>query len=474
MSDILYNIVDLKEPLKAEITSDQNTEIIRVIIDSREASAGDLFIALRGENNDGHDFVRNALAQGASAAIVDQKFKHKPEENLSLIIVEDTMQALEDLGQYARGRVSAKIIGVTGSVGKTSTKELLSIAFAAHGKTHASIKSYNNHWGVPLTLANMAADCQYGIFEMGMNHHGELTKLSAQVRPDITIITNIEAAHIGHFKDLQDIAKAKSEIMSGQPEDGHVILNADNPYYGYLKNKADEYQIQSYAFGIEEHDEITLDASLKSFKLSSDKSKGTAEINGEKVKFKIGIPGQHMLSNCLTVLLALKLCDLNLEQSIDALKKSEPVSGRGVRFNVDLPQKQGKITIIDESYNANPSSMLAAFKVLEIAEPTNENGRRIAVLGDMLELGAQGPKLHAELANPLLHARADLVFTCGPLMEALFQTLPPPWQGGHAKDSKELATLLTNNVKAGDVILVKGSLGSRMAYIVQALQNIAA
>ena len=472
MPDILYHIDALKTPLNAAIIGAKETAIKRVIIDSREAQAGDLFIALRGENNDGHDYVRTALAQGASAAIVDQNFTHKDDENLTLIIVPNTMQALEDLGQYARGRVQAKIIGITGSVGKTSTKELLSIALAAHGKTHASIKSYNNHWGVPLTLANMPADCQYGIFEMGMNHHGELTKLSAQVRPDIAIITNIEAAHIGHFKGLQDIAEAKSEIMSGMPKNGHIILNADNHYYGFLKKKAAEYNITDHAFGAEEHDEIALDARLLTFKLSSAKSKGTADIKGETVKFKIGIPGQHMLSNCLTVLLTTKLCDLPLEKTVLALRESEPVSGRGVRLTVDLPRNQGKITIIDESYNANPSSMLAAFKVLEIAESTQENGRRIAVLGDMLELGAQGPTLHAELANPLLHARTDLVFTCGPLMEALFQTLPPPWQGGHAKDSKELANILIDAVKAGDIILVKGSLSSKMAYIVQALQNI--
>jgi len=442
------------------------TEITSVSIDSRNLSQGDLFIALKGPNNDGHDYVDMALTNGATAALVENNFKSKT-PNQALLRVQDTMQGLHDLGQFKRANTRAKIIGITGSVGKTGTKELLSIALAPFGVTHASQKSYNNHWGVPLTLANMPNDCQYGVFEMGMNHEGELTKLSAQVRPDIAVITNVEPAHIGHFKNVEAIAHAKIEIFSGMSKGGIAILNIDNPYYPLLEKAALEKELTVYSFGEDEE----ADARLVDCKLSSDQSKGTATILGEKIRYKLAIPGKHIILNSLAALLVVKVLGCDLDCAKEALKKSEPIEGRGARFLIDIEKGQAPLTLIDESYNASPASMDAAIKVLEMVDP-QADGRRIAVLGDMLELGPEGPALHAALANPLLHARTDKVFTCGPQMEALFSVLPPDWQGAHADDSRKLAEELVNFVQPGDVILVKGSLGSRMAYVVQALQNL--
>lgn len=445
-------------------------EATGVSIDTRSLQKGEIYLALKGDALDGHDYVEAAFKAGASAAIVQEGYVPPAGKNLDdswpLLYVKDTMQALEDLGRAGRARATGKIIGVTGSAGKTGTKEMLAVGLGACGKTHYSKKSFNNHWGVPLTLANLPPDAAYGVIEMGMNHAGELTALSDMVKPDIAIITTIEPAHIEHFKTTEAIADAKAEIFSGMNKQGVAILNLDNPHYRQLKAAADKAGVQTtLAFGEDED----ADSRLIDCALHASETKVTADITGDRIKFKLNIPGKHIAMNALAAASAIKAAGADLNVAMNAISNSEPVAGRGNRISVTIAEGQPPVTIIDESYNANPGSMLAAFAVFEMAQP-QAGGRRIAVLGDMLELGPTGPRMHADLANPLLKAKADLLFCCGPQMEALYSTLPPDWHGAHTKDSQLLAPLVAAAVKPGDVLLVKGSAGSKMAYIVEALR----
>ena len=440
-------------------------EATGVSIDTRTLKIGEVYIALKGDALYGHDYVEAAFRAGASAAIVKKGFTCAG----TLVHVDDTMTALEKLGTASRARSTAKIIAVTGSAGKTGTKEMLSIVFSALGKTHASKKSFNNHWGVPLSLANMPKDTDYGIFELGMNHAGELTKLTAQVKPHIAIITTIEPVHIEFFKNAEAIADAKAEIFTGMGKEGIAILNLDNPHFARLNAHAEKAGVgKVFSFGEDEEAQSRMiDCSLH-----ADSTKVTADILGERVKYKLNIPGKHIALKSLRALTAVKAAGGNLDIAVEALKNSEPIEGRGNRILVTIAENQPPFTIINESYNANPASMMAAFEVFAMVEPA-PGGRRIAVLGDMLELGKEGPLLHAGLANPLLKAKADLLFCCGPLMDALYQMLPPDWHGGHTKDSQMLAPLVTAIAKPGDVFLIKGSAGSKMSYVVQALQAMA-
>jgi|AntRauTorcE11897_2_1112592.scaffolds.fasta_scaffold00188_23 UDP-N-acetylmuramoyl-tripeptide--D-alanyl-D-alanine ligase len=446
-----------------------NASVFGVSIDTRTLKQGDLFVALKGDTGDGHEYIEQAFAAGASAALVQEgTVDFDGSADHAIIQVKDTLQALEQLAHAARERSQALRIGITGSAGKTGTKEMLGIVLTEFGKTHTSVKSYNNHWGVPLTLTRMPEDTVYGIFEMGMNHAGEIHKLTDMVRPDIAIITTILPAHIEHFATEQDIARAKAEIVDSMTQDSMLILPIDNPHYLTMYKAGEKAGLKKiYSFG----DDEGADARITDLKLSAGESKVTANIMGDKVKFRLSIPGKHIALNALAVLLATKLAGLDVNHAAKTLTKAEPIEGRGQCSIITIDPDEPPVTLIDESYNANPEAMKAAFKVLELYEPKAE-GRRIAVLGDMMELGPSGPKMHADLANPLLIAKADLVFTCGPQMEALHNTLPEPWRGGHTQDSFALCDAVTEAVKPGDVILVKGSLGSKMAYVVEALQGL--
>jgi len=438
-------------------------EATGVSIDTRTLKPGEVYLALKGDSLDGHDYVGAAFKAGASGAIVREGFATS---GGPLIAVADTMKALESLGQAGRARAKAKIIAVTGSAGKTGTKEMLATVLSAAGKTHASKKSFNNHWGVPLSLANLPPDAAFGVFEMGMNHAGEIEKLAAQVKPHIAIITTIEPVHIENFANIEGIADAKAEIFSGMAANGIAILNLDNPRFARLKAQAEKYGIKKIvSFGEDEEAE----AQLLDCILHADSSKVTANILGEQVRYRLNTPGHHIIMNSLAVLAAAKLAGCAMTLAAEALKNAQTVEGRGNRVEIVLEAGAAPLTLIDESYNANPAAMAAAFSVLEMVEP-KPGGRRIAVLGDMLELGRDGPQMHAGLANPLLKAKTDLVFCCGPLMDALYQLLPEDWRGGYAKNSQELSPLVTAAVKPGDVVLVKGSWGSKMSYVVQALQ----
>lgn len=434
-------------------------------IDSRTAKAGDLFIALKGPAFDGHDFVADALAKGAVAALVHRKPDRLPTQ-AQIVTVPDTMQALQDLGRFGRARTQATIIGVTGSVGKTGTKEMLRIALAAQGQTFATQGSFNNHWGVPLSLAQLPADAAYGVFELGMNHAGEIAVLTKQVQPHISLITAVEAVHLEFFKSVEGIADAKAEIFLGQNVDGAAILPRDNPHYARLLAHARTQGLQKImSFGRDSK----ADGVLLECKQLEAESAVTACIHGKIITYTLGTPGIHLAMNSLGALLAAEAAGASLATSAAALVNYVPPDGRGQRKTISLG-KGGNITLIDETYNASPVAVAAAINLLGQVKPS-ATGRRIAVLGDMRELGPTAPQLHAELAGPIKAAQVDLVFCCGHHMQALYEALPQDKRGAYTADSAQLAALLPGQVKAGDVVMIKGSKSIHMELVVQALQK---
>jgi UDP-N-acetylmuramoyl-tripeptide--D-alanyl-D-alanine ligase len=422
------------------------------------------FLALRGANRDGHAFATAALAQGASCALVEQGYQG-PRGEVRLLRVADALAALNDLGAAARGRAAdAVVIAVTGSVGKTGTKEALKLALAPSGPVHVSSKSYNNHWGVPLSLANMRETTRFGVFEAGMNHAGELSDLTKLIRPHIAIITTVAPVHLGFFRSVEAIADAKAEILEGLVPGGAAILNRDNAYYERLRRHALQRKARIVGFG----QMPGAEARALSVELGPDGSDVKADIMGEIISYRIGASGAHLVQNSLAVLAAAKLAGADLKAAARALAGWRAQTGRGAR--IVIGGKQGRVAIIDESYNANPASMRAALATLGLT-PRSEFKRRVAVLGDMLELGGLGPKLHQELAEDIDKAGVDIVFACGEMMRGLYEALPPARRGAYAKTSDQLVPLLTSGVGAGDVVMIKGSLGSRMAPLVEALQS---
>jgi len=460
----LWALDAMTAAMQAEGAGALPADVNGISIDSRTLVKGDAFFAIKGENRDGHDFVEGALKAGAGLAVLERdqrdRFAGAP-----LLIVPDVLEALRDLARAARARMSAKIIAVTGSVGKTSTKEALRLALSAEGETHASIASYNNHWGVPLSLARCPAGAKYAVFEIGMNHAGEITPLTQLVRPHVGIITGIEPVHLEYFGSLEKIADAKAEIFSGIEPGGAVVLNRDNAQYERLAAAARAAHIERVvSFG--EH--AAADARLMQFSLQADGSTVEARILGQSVTYKVGAPGRHLVLNSLAVLAAVSLAGADLALAALALNNLKPASGRGARTMLSVPG--GKALLIDESYNANPASMRAAIALLGGA-PVGKRGRRIAVLGDMLELGPAGAELHRALADTIEAAEIDLVFCSGPLMRALWEALPSRARGGYAETAAGLESTVLAAIQAGDAVMVKGSLGSRMGPIVRALER---
>jgi UDP-N-acetylmuramoyl-tripeptide--D-alanyl-D-alanine ligase len=433
-----------------------------VTIDSRDVRAGDLFIAIRGPKFDGHDFTADALAAGAACAVVD----HRPDavdEFTPLLEVGDTMVALEDLGRAARDRTAAKIIAVTGSVGKTGTKEALRFVLEDQAPCVASRGSFNNHWGVPLSLSRMPADSAFGVFEIGMNHAGEITPLVKMVRPHVAVVTNVEHVHGAYFESLDAITDAKAEIFSGLVEDGVAILNRDNDQYERLKAAALKSGVKTIiGFGFDEQAE----ARAVDVRADSEGSDIEAVICGRPITYRLGQPGRHWVINSLAVLAAVGAVGGDVAAAGVELAGLHGLKGRGRRHTVAIPG--GSFIVIDESYNASPVSMRAAFEVLGQMRPAG-NGRRIVVLGDMLELGDQSPALHAALAEFLIIEKIDLVFVAGPYMEALWAVLPDPMRGGCAPTVEALSDLVTEAVRPGDILTIKGSAGSGTGAVVEAL-----
>jgi len=436
-----------------------------VSIDSRAVKKGDLFVAIDGPNFDGHDFVSSAMNAGAAAAIISRH----PEglaKTAPLLVVANTMDALRALAVAARTRTTARIIAVTGSVGKTSTKDSLHTALAQQGKTSASVKSFNNHWGVPLSLARMPAAADFGIFEVGMNHAGEIAPLSRMIQPHVAVITTVEAAHIKFFDSIEAIADAKAEIFMGM-EGGTAVLNRDNPLYDRLAAAARTCGVdQILAFG--EHEEANV--RLISCVGDADGASVKADINGQPIDYRTGAPGKHLVMNSLAMLAAISAVNADVALAARSLRDTTPGAGRGQRHSIALAD--GILTLIDESYNANPASMKAAIETLGAAAP-GPGGRRIAVLGDMRELGRRSAEFHRTVADQLLSNKIDLTFACGPAMAAMVEGLPTENLGAYAEDSGSLARQVAKNVRPGDVVIVKGSLATGMKTVVEALLGLA-
>jgi UDP-N-acetylmuramoyl-tripeptide--D-alanyl-D-alanine ligase len=435
-----------------------------ISIDSRSISPGEAFFAIKGDRVDGHDFATTAVANGAALMVVSEaKLPALGRLTVPMIVVEDVLLALGKLAVAARARSHGQIVAVTGSVGKTTTKEILRAVLSPSGKVHAAVASFNNHWGVPLTLARMPADAAFGVFEIGMNHADEIRPLVKMVRPHVAVITTIAAAHLGHFKNLDEIAAAKAEIFEGLEPGGVALLNRDIKQYGYLERMAQEAGVETVlTFG--QH--AKADFQLADFEGTADGSTIWAVLGSETVEVQIGAPGRHIAENAIACLGVVALFGANLEAARAALADIRPVKGRGERHRLGLGE--GHLTLIDESYNANPASMRAAIALLATSEPELA-GRRIAVLGDMLEMGEFSASVHEDLAGPLLAAGIEHVWLAGAEMAALRDALPDSVQVEYRPATAELVDHVVRSVIPGDVLMVKSSLGLGFGKIVAAL-----
>ena len=434
-----------------------------VSIDSRSVEAGDLFVALAGPNHDGHDYVQAAFDRAAAAAMVSRRPETRP-EGAPLLLVVDTFEGLRTLAARARERSTAHVVAITGSVGKTGTKELLASALASCGTTLASAGNLNNHIGAPLSLARLPQGAAYGVFELGMNHPGEIAPLSRLVRPHTALITTIAAVHTEFFTGLDAVADAKAEIFEGLEPGGTAVLNRDNAYFDRLAavaRSAGAGRIVSFG------ESAQADARLLAWQPAATGGTVTAALDGDEIDYEIAFSGRHWALNSVGVLACIRAAGAPVEQAAHALRTVAPGAGRGVRRRI--PVADGSYELIDESYNASPAAVRAAIATLAETAPTTPGGRRIAVLGDMLELGEDAPRWHADLASDLDAAGIDLVYTAGPLMAHLHTALDPARHGVHAPDAESLIDTLRAEIRAGDVVLVKGSLGIRMGPIVRQL-----
>lgn len=433
-----------------------------VSIDTRNLKPGDLFVAIAGPNRDGHDFVAEAQRRGAAAALVSRSPAALPAD-FPLLMVDDTQTGMENLARFARARADARVIGVTGSVGKTTTKEAIGLGLATAGPTHTSEGNLNNRWGVPLSLARLPKDAHYAVFEMGMNHAGEIAPLARLVSPHLAVITAVEPVHMEFFANVADIADAKAEIFIGMTG-GTAILNRDNPFFATLFEKAIAQEIGRIV-GFGAHPQA--DARLLAWKPERNGATIEAVIGRRHLTYRLASPGRHIALNSLAALAAVDAVGANTVAASAALAGMMPVAGRGRVERIALGD--GELTLIDESYNASLPSMRAAIAVLAESAP-GMGGRRIAVLGDMLELGAQSAAHHAALAGPLVAAGIDLVYTVGPQMRRLADALPGAMREAHFDDAEEAARDIAGAIRPGDVVTIKGSYGMRMRVLVEAIR----
>jgi UDP-N-acetylmuramoyl-tripeptide--D-alanyl-D-alanine ligase len=443
-----------------------------VSIDTRTLQPGDLFVALK-DVRDGHDFVAQALEKGAAAALVS-----RVPEGLSsgapLLVVPDVLKALEDLGRAARARAKARVVGVTGSVGKTSTKEMLRVVLGGQGRVHAAEASYNNHWGVPLTLARLPREADFAVIEIGMNHPGEIAPLSHMARPDVVVITIVAPAHLEAFDSIEGIAHEKAAIIDGLQPGGVAVLNADIATSPLLQAKAHEAQARAVTFGAAEG----ADYRMVSVQIGDDSTVVRATRQGQPVLYKVMSPGRHFAANGLAVLAVADALGLDPVISATDLGRWQPPAGRGVRERImlDLVEETG-FDLIDDAFNANPASMAASLEVLVNARPqdgigSRAKGRRIAILGDMLELGPTEAALHAAIAETPGLAAIDLIHCVGPRMKALHAALPRGQRGDWVATAAELVPRARHLIDAGDIILVKGSKGIKVSLMVDALRKL--
>lgn len=460
----MWNVKDILEATGGSC-ADVNWGADSFSIDTRSIEPGQVFIALQGERVDGHDYVKAALEKGAVAVIVHHLVEGVDAKRQ--LLVEDTLEALKAMAVFHRARMKAKLVGVTGSVGKTSTKEALRTVLSTAGKTYASYGNYNNHIGTPLCLINMPLDAKFGVFEMGMNHSGEISQLSMLVKPHLAIITAVEAVHLEFFGTVEAIADAKAEIFDGMDKDGIATLNSDNPHFLRLKRAAEKHGLgKIISFGV---NEMAI-CRLMEYRASATGSEITATISGTPVTYRMGTIGRHWALTSVAVLAAADALGCNLAPAAEALASFREPKGRG-RL-IPLNWAGGTLTLVDDSYNASPSSMKAAFEKMREIKAACPEQRMVAVLGDMLELGDLSSKMHAALAEAIQKAGIEQVHTAGKLMLNLHQALPKHIRGIHAEDADGLlALLLDGELQAGDTVLVKGSHGSQMWKLAEALQS---
>jgi UDP-N-acetylmuramoyl-tripeptide--D-alanyl-D-alanine ligase len=430
-----------------------------VSIDTRTLEPGDLFVALK-DVRDGHDFLAQAFVSGASAALVSDA--SKADGLGAVLVVPDVLDGLRKLGEAARDRSAAKRVAVTGSVGKTSTKEALAVCLSASGATHRSVKSYNNHWGVPLTLSRMPRDSQFAVFEVGMNHRGEILPLAQLVGPHAALVTTIAPAHVENLGSLEAVADEKGDIYAGLEPGGAAIIPAEAPHAARLIAAAERNGANLVRFGRG----AECEARLLTFDMDENGSTAEAEILGRAIRYRVGVEGAHWALNSVAALAAADVVGADLEAAAHALEHLRAFDGRGVAQRIEAPF--GPFMLVDDSYNANPASMAAAFATLAARKP-GLGGRRIVALGDMLELGPDERAYHAGLAQPLEQAGVDLVFAAGPRMAALMEALPGSRRGGYAETADALIPIIAPALHSGDIVLVKGSNGSKMSRVVAAL-----
>jgi UDP-N-acetylmuramoyl-tripeptide--D-alanyl-D-alanine ligase len=458
----LYSVAELVAATGGRAEGLRADGVDSISIDSREIGPDALFVAIEGDRFDGHDFVQSALDNGAVAALVSQEKADGIGDRL--IVVPDALGGLIDLGKAARARCDGTIVAVTGSVGKTTTKEAIRTVLTAAGETHASIKSFNNHWGVPLMLARMPRTTAFGVFELGMNAPGEIEALTALVRPHIAVITSIAPAHLEHLGTMEAIAEAKAEIFTSVASGGTAVINADHEHLPLLVQRAREAGLADIVtFGFADG----ADWQIVDFVAGADESRATVIHDGTSFEIKLQAPGRHMISNAVAALIVADRVEVERSVALEALSGFGAQEGRGRKVVLGNPERP--LVLTDESYNANTASMRAAMDVF--ASQRAPSGRKVLILGDMLELGAASESLHRSLAPAVRNANADLVFLVGSGMAALADELGKERVAAHAPTSEDIAETVLNALAFGDAVMVKGSNGVRLTGLVKQIRD---
>jgi UDP-N-acetylmuramoyl-tripeptide--D-alanyl-D-alanine ligase len=461
----LFTSHDICTATQGTCTAATPIAVSGVCIDSRKVSAGDMYIALKGERVDGHDYAAAALHAGAACVMVERVCTDIPATQQ--IIVNDCLSALQQLAAYHRARCSFKVVGVTGSVGKTTTKEMLALCIGAQRRVVATQGNYNNHIGLPLTLVNVPTDIEIVILEMGMNHAGEISLLSQLARPDAAIITTVDAVHLEFFDSVAGIAHAKAEMMDGMGANAPIILPYDNPYFEILQKKANSQGCHVLRFGRSAQAEYRFDTCFT----NAAGTRATIHTPNGKHTLHLQVVGEHLVMNALSVLACVDALGLDSAQALAQLSYYEDTKGRGTIYHHVWSDAEThdeySLTVLDDSYNASPASMRAAFARLHAL--AGGEHRTIAALGDMKELGNDAPTFHASLAESLQENRINALFCTGEMMRHLYEAARPTMEAYHFPNNAELATALRNYVQGGDIILCKGSRSSHMEEVVQVL-----
>ncbi|MFK7901307.1 MAG: UDP-N-acetylmuramoylalanyl-D-glutamyl-2,6-diaminopimelate--D-alanyl-D-alanine ligase [Nitratireductor sp.] len=464
MEDLLWESDALIAAMQGRPLGEMPEGITGISIDSRTIAKGDAYFAIKGDVHDGHKFVSGAMSAGAAISVVaEEKLVSLGHISGPIIVVSDVLEAMRNLGLAARARTKAQIIAITGSVGKTTTKEMLRTALSSSGKVHASVASFNNHWGVPLTLARMPQDTRFGIFEIGMNHPDEIRPLVKMVRPHVAMINNVAAAHLGAFKNLNEIAKAKAEIFEGLVAGGYGLINRDDARFSLLSDLASAANVEHVrSFG----EKRGADYWLREGEYQVDGTNMAVRISGKNYDVRLNAAGKHLVHNTLGVLGIASLVGADIEKTITSIASIEPEAGRGKRHN--LKNKTTNFVLIDESYNANPASMEAALKVLKASQISGK-GRKVAILGDMLELGVSSEKLHRVLSENVKAAGVVQLYTVGEHIHVLGEEVGEGVHVGHFANWEKAKIALVKNLRSGDVVMLKASNGLGFAKLVTAL-----